>query len=128
MFVELNATKQFGAIDDNINHKSICDNLLNEKSDFVNRVSSLNLSTTKGFSKAVDLFCYYIEKTNVFLYYFSEYKIILLDLKEFVNVFGKEIVLIQKVLFDSNTTNISIVDITNIADQHLILVKKFNPK
>lgn len=128
MFVELNATTQFGTIKDDINHKLICDKLLDEKSDFVKRVSSLNLFTTNGFSKAVDLFCYYIGKTNIFLYYFSEYENILLDLFEFVNTFGKEVILIQKALFESDTTNISIEYITNIADQHLILAKKFNPE
>lgn len=128
MMAQLNLSTQYGIIDNNIDHKSICNKLLNEKNDFAKRVSSLNLFTTKGFSKAVDGFCYYIGKTNVFLHYFSEYNYILLDLNEFVNTFGDEIVTLQKTLFQSDTTNISVVDIINIADQHLVLVKKFNPQ
>lgn len=128
MMARLNFRTLYGTIDDNINHKSICDKLLNEKNDFAERVSSLNLFTTKGFSKAIDLFCYYIGKTNIFLYYFNEYKNILLDLDEFINIFGNEIINLQKALFQSDTINISVENIVNVADQHLILVKKFNPQ
>lgn len=128
MFAKLNAVTQFGTVDNNINHKSICDKLLSDKTDFSKRVSLLNLFTTKGFSKAVDLFCYYVGKVNVFLHYFSEYDNILLDLHEFINIFGDNIIPIQKALFQSDTTNISIDDIINIADELLELVKKFNPK
>lgn len=128
MMAQLNLSAQYGIIDNSIDHKSICDKLLNEKNDFAKRVSSLNLFTTKGFSKAVDGFCYYMGKTNAFLHYFNEYNNILLDLNEFINTFGDEIIVLQKALFKSDTTNISVTDIINIADQHLALVKKFNPQ
>lgn len=128
MMANLNAVTQFGTINDNINHKLIFDKLLNNKTDFTKRVSSLNLFRTKEFSVAIDLFCYYIGKVNAFLHYFSQYNNILLDLHEFINVFGDNIVSIQKLLFQSDTVNISIEDIINIADKHLELVKEFNPK
>lgn len=128
MMVRLNAITLFGIVSDNINHKSICKKLLNEKSDFTRQVSLLNLSTTKDFSRAIDLFCYYIGKVNTFLYYFSEYEDILLDLSDYMNIFGEEIFLIQKALFQSDTIKISVEDIINITDQHLLIVKKFNPK
>ena len=83
MMGKLNAITLFGIINDNVNHKSICEQLLNEKSDFTKRVSLLDLSATKDFSKAVDLFCYYIGKVNTFLHYFNEYKDILLKLYQY---------------------------------------------
>lgn len=128
MMAEFNLSMPFGVINNNINHKLIRDRLLNEKSDFIKRVSSLNLFTTKGFSKSIDWFCYYIGKTNVLLHYFNEYNNVLLDLDEFINTFGNEIIYLQKALFQSDTINISVEDIVNIADQHLMLVKKFNPQ
>lgn len=128
MMVRLNAITPYGTIDDNINHKSICEELLNEKSDFTKQVYLLDLSITKNFSKAVDLFCYYIGKVNTFLYYFNEYKDVLLDLSNYKNIFGEEIVSIQKALFQSDTINITVEDIINIADQHLKLVRKYKPQ
>lgn len=128
MMVRLNLITPFGTIDNNINHKSIFEGLISEKNDFQKRVSILNLSVTNDFSKAIDWFCYYIGKVNIFVYYFNEYNVSLLDLTEFVNTFGNEIVSLQKILFQADTSNISIEDIINIADQHLVLVKNFNPQ
>lgn len=54
MMTKLNCHSAFGKIDNNIDHKLLADELLNEKSDFAKRVSSLDLSITKDFSKAVD--------------------------------------------------------------------------
>lgn len=128
MMTRLNLRTQYGTIDNNVNHKSIFESLISGKNDFQKRVSILNLSVTNDFSKAIDWFCYYIGKVNIFVYYFNEYNVSLLDLTEFVNTFGDEIVSLQKILFQADTSNISIEDIANIADQHLVLVKKFNPR
>lgn len=128
MMADLNLITPFGIYNKKIDHKSVFEKLLNEKEDFQKRVSLLNLTITNDFSKAIDWFCYYIGKVNIFVYYFNEYNVSLLDLTEFVNTFGDEIVSLQKTLFQADTRNISVEDIVNIADQHLVLVKKFNPR
>lgn len=128
MMAELGCHSVLGKIENNIDQRSFYDKLLNEKTDFSKRVSLLHLSKTNDFSKAIDWFCYYIGKTNTFLYYFNEYSDTLLDLREFSNVFGNEIIPLQKQLFQCDSMNITIEDILSIADKHLLLVKKFNPQ
>lgn len=128
MVAKFSCCSILGKIENNINHKSLYDKLLNEKSDFSKRMPLLDLSRTNDFSNAIDWFCYYIGKANTFLYYFNKYSDTLIDLLEFSNMFGNEIILLQKQLFRCDTMNITIEDILSIADKHLVLVKKFTPE
>lgn len=128
MMQKLGITCVYGELGSNTNHAIICDELLNEKADFAQRAQKLNLSKTCDFSKAIDWFCYYIGKTNTFLYYYNKYNDTLLDLYEFTNIFGSQIVQLKEALFECNTNNITETEIYNIAKKHLLLVKEFNPK
>lgn len=128
MMAKLNLSTLFGSINDDIDIKIIYNELLDKKLDFTNKVQLLDLSLMEDFNKAIDWFCYYIGQVNTFLYYFSQYEDTLLELSNYQNVFGKEILLVQDALYHSDTTNITIDNIINIDNWHLVLLDKFNPK
>lgn len=129
MMAEFNITEAF---DDNfyiIEYDTLLKDLLQQKSDFFKKSKTLKLSKIQDFIKAMDLFCYYIGKSFTFLsYIFEENVENIINLDEFEKVFGKDINTLSDALLKCNSNNITMDNLLNIAESHLPIVKKFEPK
>ena len=101
------------------------ESLLREKKASADKSKRLDLSKRDNFSSSLDWFCYYIGKVNAYLLYYKEGKDELLNLTEFSNIFGKEIILLQKALFDCDTRDIKIEYIFKVADIHKMILRNF---
>lgn len=119
MMKQMGADIQYGTICKDVEQKNrILKSLLREKSDSANKSKKLDLSQKNNFSSALDWYCYYIGKVSAYLFYYNEGKEKLLDLTEFIDVFGKEIKEIQEALLECDTKNIRVENIFKIADAH----------
>lgn len=125
MMAKMGASVQYGVISEDVEQNKLLESLLREKKDSADKSKRLDLSKRDNFSSSLDWFCYYIGKVNAYLLYYKEGKDELLNLTEFSNIFGKEIILLQKALFDCDTRDIKIEYIFKVADIHKMILRNF---